>query len=282
MQLEGRIKVATACELAQLSRAGFYREYVEHAPRKAEVALRDAIQRITLENPFYGYRRVAAELRHQGWVVNHKCVLRLTRLDNLLSLRRRKFVLTTDSRHCFGVYANLAESVKLVTLNQLWVADITYIRLREAFIYLAVVLDAFSRKVLGWELDETLETRLPLAALDRALANRVIPAGIVHHSDRGLQYASKEYLTRLLDHGFLISMSRAGSPWENGRAESFMKTLKYEEVHLQQYRDLKDARRSIGHFLEEVYNRKRLHSALGYQAPVAFETLHEQQRPAFA
>jgi putative transposase len=282
MQLEGKIEVATACELAQVSRAGFYRGYVEHAPRQAEVALRDAIQRAALQNPFYGYRRVTAELQHQGWVVNHKCVLRLTRLDNLLSLRRRKFVLTSDSRHCYGLYANLAESVKLVTVNQLWVADITYIRLRESFIYLAVVLDAFSRKVLGWELGETLETSLPLAALDRALANRVIPAGMVHHSDRGLQYASKEYIDRLLQHGFLISMSRVGSPWENAKAESFMKTLKCEEVHLRKYRDLQDARTSIGHFLEDVYNCKRLHSALGYQSPVAFETRHAEQRHAFA
>jgi putative transposase len=282
MQLEGRIQVATACELAQVSRAGFYREYVEHAPRQAEIALRDAIQRVTLENPFYGYRRVTAELRDQGWLVNGKCVLRLTRLDNLLSLRRRKFVVTTESRHCFGLFANLAESVKLVTVNQLWVADITYIRLREAFIYLAVVLDAFSRKVVGWAVDETLETSLPLAALDRALEDRVIPAGIVHHSDRGLQYASKEYITRLLDHGFLISMSRAGSPWENAKAESFIKTLKCEEVHLRKYRDLKDARKSIGHFLDDVYNSKRRHSALGYQSPVAFEAQYAQHRHAFA
>lgn len=282
MQLEGKIEIAAACELAQLSRAGFYRGYVDHAPHQAEIALRDAIQRVALDNPFYGYRRVTAELRHQGWVVNGKCVLRLTRLDNLLSLRRRKFVITTESRHCFGVYANLVESVKLVTVNQLWVADITYIRLSEAFIYLAVVLDAFSRKVLGWELGETLETSLPLAALDRALANRVVPAGIVHHSDRGLQYASKEYITRLLDHGFLISMSRAGSPWENARAESFMKTLKCEEVHLRQYRNLQDARTSIAHFLDEVYNCERLHSALGYQSPVTFEAHHGLQRDAFS
>ncbi len=282
MQFEGKIEIATACNLAQVSRAGFYREYVEHAPREAEVALRDAIQRIALENRFYGYRRITAELRDQGWVVNGKCVLRLMRLDNLLSLRRRKFVITTESRHCFGLYANLAESVKLVTVNQLWVADITYIRLRETFLYLAVILDAFSRKVLGWELDETLETRLPLAALDRALASRVVPAGIVHHSDRGLQYASKEYITRLLDHGFLVSMSRPGSPWENARAESFMKTLKSEEVHVRQYRDLRDAKRSIGHFLEDVYNAKRRHSALGYRSPVDFEAQHENQRNAFS
>ena len=282
MQLEGKIEVARACELAQVSRAGFYRQYEERAPRQAEVALRDAIQRIALENRFYGYRRVTAELRHQGWMVNGKCVLRLMRLDNLLSLRRRKFVLTTESRHCFGLYANLAESVKLVTVNQLWVADITYIRVREAFLYLAVVLDAFSRKVVGWALEETLETSLPLAALDRALASRVIPAGIVHHSDRGLQYASKEYIICLLDHGFLISMSRSGSPWENARAESFMKTLKCEEVHLRRYRNLADARRSIGHFLQDVYNGERLHSALGYQTPVAFEAQLGQPRHAFS
>lgn len=282
MQLEGKIQVATACEWAQISRAGFYREYVEHAPRQAEIALRDAIQRVVLDNPFYGYRRVTAELCDLGWVVNRKCVLRLMRLDNLLSLRGRKFVSTTDWRHSLGLYANLAESVKLVTVNQLWVADITYIRVREAFVYLAVVLDAFSRKVLGWALDEKLEVSLPLTALDNALADRIVPVGIVHHSDRGLQYASKEYVARLLDHGFLISMSRAGRPWENGRAESFMKTLKCEEVHLRQYRDFDDARRSIGHFLEDVYNCKRRHSALSYQPPVAFEAQLAEQRHAFS
>jgi putative transposase len=271
MQLEGTLDVIRACELAQVSRAGLYREYREHEPRRAEAQLRDAIQRIALENHFYGYRRVAAELRHQGWVANHKCVLRLMRKDNLLCLRKRRFVLTTDSRHPYGVFPNLTQDFKLAGINQLWVADITYIRLREAFVYLAVILDAFSRKVVGWALEETLESGLVVCALDRALADRSIPAGVIHHSDQGVQYASKEYVEKLLAHGFRISMSRKASPWENARAEAFMKTLKSEEVDLRQYRDLDDARNSIAHFLEQVYNGKRLHSALGYLSPVAFE-----------
>jgi putative transposase len=271
MQLEGSLDVVHACELAQVSRAGLYREYREHEPRRAEAELRHAMQRVALENRCYGYRRVAAELRHQGWLVNHKCVLRLMRQDNLLCLRKRRFVLTTDSRHPYGVFPNLTQDVKLTGINQLWVADITYIRLREAFVYLAVILDSFSRKVVGWALEETLESGLVVSALDRALADRSISAGVIHHSDQGVQYASKDYVEKLLTHGFRISMSRKASPWENARAEAFMKTLKSEEVNLCQYRDLADARTSIAHFLEQVYNGKRLHSALGYLSPTAFE-----------
>jgi putative transposase len=271
MQLEGTLDVVRACELAQVSRAGLYREYREHEPRRAEAELRHAMQQIAVENRCYGYRRVAAELRRQGWVVNHKCVLRLMRQDNLLCLRKRKFVLTTDSRHPYGVFPNLTRDLKLTGINQLWVADITYIRLREEFVYLAVILDAFSRKVVGWALEETLESGLVVCALERALADRSLPAGAIHHSDQGVQYASKDYIEKLLAHGFRISMSRKASPWENARAEAFMKTLKSEEVDLRQYRDLADARNSIAHFLEQVYNRKRLHSALGYQPPTEFE-----------
>jgi putative transposase len=271
MQLEGVLDVARACELATVSRAGVYRAYAEHEPRQEETALRDAIQRIAVENRCYGYRRIAAELRQQGREVNHKRVLRLMRADNLLCLRKRRFVLTTDSRHPYGVFPNLTKELAVTAVHQVWVADITYIRLREQFIYLAVVLDAFSRKVLGWALEETLEAGLAVAALDRALADRSIPSGVIHHSDQGVQYASKDYVEKLLAHDFRISMSRKGSPWENARAEAFMKTLKSEEVNLRQYRDLEDARSSIAHFLEEVYNGKRLHSALGYLSPLAFE-----------
>jgi putative transposase len=276
MQLEGRLSVARACDLTRVSRAGFYRHYEEHEPAQAEIVLRDAIQRIVLNNRLYGYRRVTAELGHQGLVVNHKRVLRLTRLDNLLALRKRRFVLTTDSRHAFAVYPNLAEHLILSAVNQLWVADITYVRVREAFLYLAVVLDAFSRRVLGWELGEDLGAELPLKALDRALAERPLRDGIVHHSDRGVQYCSAIYLERLHTHGFAVSMSRSGNPYDNARAESFMKTLKCEEVYLRQYRDAEDARASIGHFIEQVYNRKRLHSALGYRPPEEFEAQAEQ------
>jgi len=271
MQLEGTLDIVRACELAGVSRAGLYREYAEHEPRQMETALRDAIQGIAVENRCYGYRRVAAELRQQGWVVNHKRVLRLMRQDNLLCLRKRRFVLTTDSCHPYGVFPNLTKGLPLTAINQVWVSDITYIRLREQFIYLAVVLDAFSRKMLGWALEETLEASLAVAALDRALAERVIPPGVIHHSDQGVQYASHEYVEKLLAHGFRISMSRKGSPWENARAEAFMKTLKSEEVDLRNYKDLEDARNSIAHFLEQVYNGKRLHSALGYLSPRVFE-----------
>ncbi len=272
MQLEGeQLSIEEACGTAQVSRAGYYRHFDEHAPRQAETELRDQIQRVALENRCYGYRRVAAQLRMEGLVVNHKRVLRVMRDDNLLSLRKRKFVVTTDSRHSHLVYPNLTEDLKLSAPNQLWVADITYIRLLEEFVFLAVVLDAFSRRVIGWELGESLQTSLAVGALNRALAERPLAAGIIHHSDQGVQYASAEYVERLQKAGFRISMSRKGAPWENGRAESFIKTLKAEEVSLKRYRDLTDARRSIGHFLEEVYNQRRLHSALQYLSPVAFE-----------
>jgi putative transposase len=273
MRLEGSLSIGRACDLAHVSRAGFYRNYQEHEPRQADMTLRDAIQRISLENRFYGYRRVTAELARQGLVVNHKRALRLMRQDNLLAARKRRFVFTTDSRHTFAVYPNLVERLALSDVNQLWVADITYVRVREAFLYLAVVLDAFSRRAVGWELGEDLRAELALAALDRALADRSIRPGIVHHSDRGAQYCSDLYVERLHRHGFAISMSRAGNPYDNARAESFIKTLKCEEVYLCKYRDAEEARASIGHFIEEVYNRKRLHSALGYQSPEAFEAV---------
>lgn len=272
MQLEGsHLSSEEACAAAQVSRAGYYRYFDEHAPRQAETELRDRIQRVALENRCYGYRRVTAELRLQGLIVNHKRVLRVMREDNLLSLRKRKFVVTTDSIHGRLVYPNLIADLAPTAPNQVWVADITYIRLLEEFIFLAVVLDAFSRRVLGWELGESLQTSLPLAALNRALADRLVPVGIIHHSDQGVQYASAEYVARLQELDFRISMSRKGAPWENGRAESFIKTLKAEEVSLKQYRDIEQARRSIGHFLEEVYNQRRLHSALGYLSPAQFE-----------
>jgi putative transposase len=271
MHVEG-VSVALACEWAGVSRSGFYRDYEDHAPREADNSLRDAIQQIVLEHRFYGYRRVAAELRTQGWVVNHKRVLRVMRADNLLCLRKRKYVLTTDSHHPFAIYPNLLPRLVVNGINQLWVADITYIRLRETFLYLAVILDAWSRRVVGWHLGETLEAELAVKALDRALAERPVQPGLVHHSDRGIQYCSDAYVNTLEEHGFLISMSRTANPYDNAKAERFMRTLKCEEVYLQQYRDAEHARTSIGKFLEEVYNRKRLHSALGYKTPTAFET----------
>lgn len=260
-----------ACRLAIVSRAGYYRAWQESAPREADTELRDRIQRLCLEHRLYGTRRVAAALRADGLIVNRKRVQRLMRLDNLLALRRRRYVVTTDSRHTYAVYRNLTEGLNLARPNQLWVADITYIRLSEEFVYLAVILDAWSRRVVGWMVDDTLRAELAIGALRRALSDRAVPEGLIHHSDRGIQYCASEYVKLLESAGIAVSMSRAGNPYDNAVAESFMRTLKCEEVYLSRYRDLSDARERIGEFLEDYYNRKRLHSALGYQAPVTFE-----------
>lgn len=276
MQQEG-FSVTEACRGVGLSRAGFYRHYEEHAPAQADVELRDVIHKIALDNRFYGYRRVTAALQQQDWAVNHKRVSRLMRADNLLALRKKRYVLTTDSHHPFAIYPNLVPRLVVNSINQLWVADITYIRLRETFLYLAVILDAHSRKAVGWELGNTLEASLAVAALKRAIADRTIESGIVHHSDRGVQYASGDYVALLGANGFLISMSRTGNPYDNAKAESFMKTLKCEEVYLKAYRDREEVRASIAHFIEEVYNRKRLHSALGYLPPASFEEAAARQ-----
>jgi transposase InsO family protein len=259
------------CALAGVSRAGFYR--FRPGPPRPDPALelRDAIQRIALEFASYGWPRMTAELKRRGWAVNHKRVYRLMRQDNLLCLRRRKFVVTTDSGHGLPVYPNLARALVLTGLDQLWVADLTYIRLELEFVYLAVILDALSRRVIGWALDRTLEAELTLQALRQALVRRRPAPGLVHHSDRGVQYASRDYTQLLKDHGIQISLSRKGNPWDNAACESFLKTLKYEEVYRTEYRDLAEARASIGVFLEKVYNPKRLHSALGYLPPVEFE-----------
>jgi len=259
------------CTLAGVSRAGFYRFPPRPPGPDPDLALRDALQRIALEFPSYGWPRMTAELQRRGWAVNHKRVYRLMREDNLLCLRRRKFVLTTDSDHGLPVYPNLAGDLVLTGLDQLWVADITYIRLELEFVYLAVILDAFSRREIGWALDRTLEAALTIEALRLALARRRPAPGLVHHSDRGVQYASRDYTQLLHDHGIRISMSRKANPWDNAACESFLKTLKYEEVYRTEYRDLADARASIGVFLEKVYNQKRLHSALGYLPPAEFE-----------
>jgi putative transposase len=276
MQQEG-FSVTEACRGVGLSRAGFYRHYEEHAPAQADVELRNAIQKIALDNRFYGYRRVTAALHQQDWAVNHKRVSRLMRADNLLALRKKRYVLTTNSHHPFVIYPNLVPRLVVNSINQLWVADITYIRLRETFVYLAVILDAHSRKAIGWELGNRLEASLAVAALHKAVAGRTIESGIVHHSDRGVQYASADYVALLEANGFLISMSRTGNPYDNAKAESFMKTLKCEEVYLKAYRDREEASASIAHFIEEVYNRKRLHSALGYLPPASFEEAAARQ-----
>jgi putative transposase len=224
-----------------------------------------------LEWPSYGRPRITAELRRQEWTVNPKLVYRLMREDNLLCVRKRKFVVTTDSNHTRKVDPNLTPGMILTATDQLWRADITYIRLRDEFVFLAVILDAYSRRVIGWALDRTMEDELTLAALRMALSRRVVHAGLVHHSDRGTQYASNDYTDLLKANGITISMSRKGNPWDNAACESFMKTLKYEEVLRNDYRDLAEARASIREFLEKVYNQKRLHSALGYVPPSEFE-----------
>ncbi len=233
--------------------------------------IRDQMQKVALESPAYGYRRITAELQQRGFEVNHKRVLRMMREDNLLCMRQRAFVVTTDSRHNLPIYPNLARTMTPAAINQLWVADITYIRLRTEFIYLSVVLDAYSRRVIGWALGRTLEAELAVAALRMALLERQPAPGLVHHSDRGVQYASLDYTGMLKQHQAIISMSRKGNPYDNAACESFMKTLKYEEVYRNEYRDFQEARASIGEFLECVYNQKRLHSALGYLPPAEFE-----------
>lgn len=259
------------CELGAISRAGLYRFDPAVEEREEELDVRDAIQRIALEFPCYGRPRITAELRRQGWAVNHKRVGRLMREDNLLCIRRKKFVCTTDSNHGLRVYPNLAKKMELTGLDQLWVADITYIRLETEFIYLAVVLDAFSRRVIGWALGRSLEASLAVQALRMAFRRRGSVKGLTHHSDRGVQYASKEYTDLLKEHGVQISMSRKGNPYDNAKCESFMKTLKYEEVYRQEYRDLAEAQASVEKFIEKIYNGKRLHSALGYCSPIEFE-----------
>jgi len=270
-QRAGELTVKRMCVLSQVSRAGFYRARHRQPARDGDLPLRDALQRVALEFPSYGWPRMTAELQRRGWAVNHKRVYRLMREDNLLCLRRRKFVITTNSAHPLPIYPNLARSLTLDGRNQLWVADITYIRLLTEFVYLAVILDAFSRRVIGWALDRMLGDTLTLRALRMALERRRPVPGLVHHSDRGVQYASRDYTDLLQAHGVVISMSRRGNPYDNAIAESFMKTLKYEEVYRQDYRDLAEAHASIGQFLEQVYNEKRLHSRLGYRPPAEFE-----------
>ena len=286
-QQQGSLTVERMCALAQVSRAGYYRHWQAAAPRSAETALRDEVQRLALAQRHYGYRRITASLRRSGWQVNRKRVLRLMREDNLLCLRKKAFVPpTTDSRHHWQIYPNLAWRLKPSGVNQLWVADITYVRLAEGFVYLAVVLDAFSRRAIGWAMEQHLEASLVLAALEMALASRVITPGLlVHHSDRGVQYACGDYIGRLEAHAIQPSMSRVGCPYDNAMAESFMKTLKQEEVDGRSYRDLAQARQAIEFFLAEVYNRQRLHSALAYNTPAEIEAnpaplLGAAQRPA--
>ena len=266
------------CELAGVSRAGFYRSWEQQEPTAAEMAVRDAIQRACLAHRYYGYRRIAAHLQRHGFMVSPKKVRRLMSEDNLVAVRRRKFVVTTDSDHRFRVHPNLAQYLELTDIDQLWVADLTYLRLGQEFAYLAVVLDAYSRRVVGWSLGRRLEVGLTLDALEQAITARQPRPGLVHHSDQGIQYAAQSYVDRLESCGAVLSMSRPGSPWENGRCESFIRTLKHEELEAREYQTIEGLRENVTEFIEQIYNVKRLHSALAYQSPVEFEKQQKSSR----
>jgi putative transposase len=269
---QGKLSVEQMCWLAQVSRAGYYRSLLEQHPEEESMEVRAAIQEIALgHHRRYGYRRVAAELRRRGLKVNHKRVVRLMQEDNLLAIRQRRFIITTDSQHNLEVYLNLTKRMKLSAVNQLWIADLTYIRLKSEFVYLAVILDAWSRRVVGWALDRSLAARLAVTALERAIAERQPGPGLVHHSDRGTQYASHDYVSLLGEHHMTPSMSRPANPYDNATCESFMKTLKQEEIYCREYRDLEDLQTNLEEFLDNYYNRLRLHSALGYRTPAEFE-----------
>ena len=272
MSVQGSLSIERMCQLAPVSRAGFYRSLQEVQTGEEEMMVRAEIQQIALaRRRRYGYRRMTAELRRRGLLVNHKRVARLMQADNLLAVQPRAFVVTTESAHDLEVYLNLASRMTLTGMNQLWVADITYLRLKAEFVYLAVILDGFSRKVVGWALDQTLATRLPLGALQQAIAARQPPPGVVHHSDRGIQYASGAYVQLLPQYQMIPSMSRPANPYDNASCESFLKTLKREEIAANTYRDLDELRRNMETFIDAYYNRVRLHSALGYRPPEEFE-----------
>ena len=276
MRVQGSLSIERMCRVSGVSRAGFYRSFRERKPIDEEMEVRSAIQQIAVDHRRrYGYRRVAAELRRRGLAVNHKRVARLMREDNLLGVQPRAFVVTTHSRHQLEVYLNLAARMKLTGVNQLWVADITYIRLHREFVYLAVILDGWSRKVVGWELGRTLAAELAIAALNKAIAERDPPPGLVHHSDRGVQYANDNYVAILDLNRMIPSMSRPANPYDNASCESFMKTLKQEEIYAGQYQDMDDLRANIEVFIDRYYNCQRLHSALGYRPPEEFEKMAE-------
>jgi transposase InsO family protein len=278
MLLQGRPSIERMCQLVPVSRRSFYRSLKEQQPAEEELEVRSAIQQIALEHRRrYGYRRITAELHRRGMQINHKRVVRIMREDNLLALQPKCFKVTTDSNHRLEIYLNLAARMKLTGINQLWVADITYIRLKAEFVYLAVILDGFSRKVVGWALDRTLAVRLTIGALQQAIQRRQPEPGLVHHSDRGFQYAHAEYIAILEKYHMVPSMSRPANPYDNASCESFMKTLKREEIYVNKYDDLENLRANIEEFIEQYYNRQRLHSALGYRSPEEFEQKTEFQ-----
>jgi putative transposase len=270
--MQGSLSIEQMCYLGQVSRASFYRSLGVETSQEDSVEVRSMIQQIVLEHRRrYGYRRVAKELKDRGMPVNHKRVARIMREDNLLAVQPKHFVATTNSDHKLEIYLNLARRMQLTGVDQLWVADITYIRLHAEYVYLALILDRFSRKVVGWNLDRTLTSRLAIAALDQAIELRQPAPGLVHHSDRGIQYASADYVEVLRKHGIISSMSRPANPYDNASCESFIKTLKREEIYANEYENLEHLREQLQDFIERYYNQKRLHSALGYCAPEKFE-----------
>jgi len=281
MSLQGSLSIERMCQMVPVSRRGFYRSLKEQQPAEEEIEVRSAIQQIALQHRRrYAYRRITAELHRRGMPVNHKRVARIMREDNLLGMQPKQFVVTTNSNHKLEIYLNLAGRMKLTGINQLWVADITYIRLKAEFVYLAVILDGFSRKVVGWALDRTSAIRLTIGALQQATESRQPEPGLVHHSDRGLQYASEEYIKVLENNRVIPSMSRPANPYDNASCESFMKTLKREEIYANNYNDPEHLRANIEEFIEQYYNRLRLHSALGYRPPEEFEQQIEASGPA--
>jgi putative transposase len=263
--------ISGLCQVLEVSRSWYYEKQNRPETSEAEVELRDAIEQIILDFPGYGYRRVTHALKRTGWTVNHKRVLRIMRDESLLCHLQRHFVHTTDSKHPYPVYPNLIKGMTITAPDVVWVADLTYIRLPKTFVYLAAILDAYSRKCVGWKLSTRIDTQLALGALEAALSTRHVTAGLIHHSDRGVQYASTDYVARLQTIEAQVSMSAVGNPYENAKAESFFKTLKHEEVYLKQYQTLQEAENNIREFIEEVYNTKRLHSSLGYLPPTEFE-----------
>lgn len=275
---QGKLNVAVMCELAKVSRASFYRSWEEREPDLAAMELRDAVHKVCAGQRRLGHRRVTKILSRQGWTVGKEKVLLVMRKDNLLAVRRRRFVATTNSDHEFEVHPNLAQHLNLSDRDQLWVADLTYVRLAAEFVFCAVVLDAYSRMVVGWAVGRQLDHSLPLEALNRAIDLRKPGAKLVHHSDRGTQYACATYTDRLKEIGAVISMSRPGRPWENGKCESFIKTLKAEEIDARPYRTLEELSGNIGEFIEQTYNKTRLHSALNYLSPEEFEAAEAARR----
>jgi putative transposase len=270
--------ISELCQVLAVSRSWYYEKQSRPETSEAEVELRDAIEQLILDFPGYGYRRVTHALKRTGWTVNHKRVLRIMREESLLCQLKRQFVPTTDSKHPYPVYPNLIKGMTIAAPDALWVADLTYIRLPRTFVYLAAILDAYSRKCVGWKLSTRIDTQLTLAALEVALASRNVKAGLIHHSDRGVQYASTDYVARLHSIEAQVSMSAVGNPYDNAKAESFFKTLKREEVYLKQYGTFQEAEENIRQFIEDVYYTKRLHSSLGYLPPTEFEEAYSSVR----